>query len=128
MSNIKAQSILEYAVLTGIIMGVLSVMQVYFQRGIQAVVKVAADEVGRQEDAEEIDPLKGQHTESRVRRMASGAPVATGDLSAGVSERRRVSQDGSIIRDVYSVSSVAPYCDDSGSCTDYSYNKYESIN
>ena len=44
----KAQNILEYTILLGIISLALSGMSLYFRRGIQAVVKLAADEVGEQ--------------------------------------------------------------------------------
>jgi len=44
----KAQSILEYVTLIGIIAAALAAMQIYFQRGIQATVKAAADEIGSQ--------------------------------------------------------------------------------
>lgn len=44
----RAQSILEYAILIGVIAAALSAMQIYFRRGIQAVIRVAADEVGCQ--------------------------------------------------------------------------------
>lgn len=42
----KAQSILEYAILIGIIAAALSTMQIYLRRGIQSVIRAAADEVG----------------------------------------------------------------------------------
>ena len=44
----KAQSLLEYVVLLSIIGAALGVMQVYFHRGIQGVVKVACDQIGEQ--------------------------------------------------------------------------------
>lgn len=44
----RAQSIMEYVVLLGVIAAALTAMQIYFKRGIQAVVKVAADEMGEQ--------------------------------------------------------------------------------
>lgn len=44
----KAQSISEYVILIGIIALALIGMQVYMRRGIQAVVKVAADQIGDQ--------------------------------------------------------------------------------
>jgi len=48
--KIKAQSILEYIVLVGIIAAALTAMQFYFRRAIQAAVKVAADEIGSQKE------------------------------------------------------------------------------
>ena len=44
----KAQSMLEYALVIGIIAAALAAMQLYFKRTIQATVKVAADEIGGQ--------------------------------------------------------------------------------
>lgn len=45
----KAQAIIEYAILAGIIAAALVAMQVYFKRGIQGVVKLASDELGDQQ-------------------------------------------------------------------------------
>lgn len=42
------QSILEYTVVIGIVVTALTVMQVYMKRGIQAAVKVAADQLADQ--------------------------------------------------------------------------------
>ncbi len=44
----KAQSISEYVILIGIVALALIGMQVYMRRGIQAVVKTAADQIGDQ--------------------------------------------------------------------------------
>lgn len=44
----KAQSTSEYVILIGIISLVLIGMQTYMKRGIQAVIKVSADEIGEQ--------------------------------------------------------------------------------
>ncbi len=44
----KAQSISEYVILIGLVSMALIGMQVYMKRGIQAVVKEAADELGQQ--------------------------------------------------------------------------------
>lgn len=48
--RIKAQSILEYVVLLGIVGMALGMMQLYFKRSIQAAVKVAADQIGDQRE------------------------------------------------------------------------------
>lgn len=50
MRNSRAQSILEYAVIIGIAGAALFAMQLYFRRSVQAVVKLAADEVGCQSE------------------------------------------------------------------------------
>jgi len=66
----KAQSILEYAIVLVLVALALAGMAMYFRRGIQSVVKIAADEAGNQKDAEEIDPLKGIKTSSAVSRQS----------------------------------------------------------
>lgn len=119
LRNKKAQSILEYAVLLGLAGIALSTMQVYFKRGIQSVIKVAADEVGGQKGSEEFDPIKGSKSDSKVRRVVSGAPAATADLAQGVTERQVVSADGNRIRYIYSVSEVQPHEDGTKSYSTY---------
>jgi hypothetical protein len=47
----KAGSLLEYVTLMGIIALALSAMQLYAKRSIQAVIKIASDEVGNQREA-----------------------------------------------------------------------------
>lgn len=108
LRNKKAQSILEYAVLLGLAGIALFTMQIYFKRGIQSVIKAAADEVGGQKGSEEFDPIKGTKSDSKVRRVTSGAPAATADLAQGVSERQVVESDGRRIRYIHSVSEVQP--------------------
>jgi len=71
----NAQSILEYVIVLTVVSAALATMSLYFRRGIQSVIKVAADEAGNQEEAEEVDPFKGaktaaaftRHTESTQR-------------------------------------------------------------
>ncbi len=63
------QSILEYAIMLSIVLIALSAMSLYFRRGIQSVVKIAADEAGNQTEAEEIDPLKGVKTAAEINRQ-----------------------------------------------------------
>lgn len=48
----KGQSLLEHIMLASIVIGALVVMSVFIRRGIQAAVKVAADQIGRQNEAE----------------------------------------------------------------------------
>jgi len=43
---------LEYVIVVGVVIVALVAMQVYMKRGIQAVIKVAADELGEQENSE----------------------------------------------------------------------------
>lgn len=115
--NNKAQSIMEYAIIMGLVVAALTTMQVYIKRGIQAGIKVAADEIGRQQDAEEIDPLKGTKMDSIIRRVTSGAAedikgTIEGEekvvLPQGATQRIRLSEDGSQRTDIYIISEVKP--------------------
>ncbi|MBU3934113.1 hypothetical protein KKD20_06895 [Patescibacteria group bacterium] len=67
--NSKGQSIIEYALILGIVVIALSAMQVYVKRGIQAGIKIAADEMGAQEYAE-TDPDKGTQVSYSVNSQA----------------------------------------------------------
>lgn len=91
----NGQSILEYAVVLGLVVVALSAMALYFRRGIQSVIKVAADEVGKQEDAEEIDPLRGVKSSSSISRESRAT------------QRQRVLEDDSRISDIDTVTSSA---------------------
>lgn len=84
----KAQSMLEYAVLVGIIALALAGMSLYFRRGIQAAIKVAADEIGNQSEAEETDPNKGTKTASLIQTLVSGSQ-GTANLPQGATQRIR---------------------------------------
>lgn len=55
----KGQVIVEYALILSIVLAAILAMQTYMKRGIQAVIKVSADELGNQQDAEEFDIKKG---------------------------------------------------------------------
>lgn len=50
---------MEYAVIIGIVITALAIMQVYMKRGIQAATKAAADELSLQSITERIDLKKG---------------------------------------------------------------------
>jgi len=91
----KAQSILEYAIVLGIVAIVLSAMSLYFRRGIQAVVRVASDELGNQKDAEEIDPLKGVKTSSAVSRQSE------------LTQRKRIEKGGGQSSDLSAVTTAS---------------------
>ncbi len=47
----RAQSLIEYALVIGVITVALLSMQVYFRRGLQSVARVAADDFGPQGEA-----------------------------------------------------------------------------
>ncbi len=88
----RGQGIIEHVLLVGIVVAALLAMSVYIKRGIQGVIRVASDEIGRQEDAEEIDPQKGTKTNSNLVTKTEGI------------ERQRVFKGGSQERDVERVS------------------------
>jgi len=52
-ADIKAQSLLEYAVLIGIVAGVVMAMGPYLKRGVQSIVKVTADQLAPQNLADQ---------------------------------------------------------------------------
>jgi hypothetical protein len=106
--NTKAQSISEYVVFIGIVTIALLGMQVYMKRGIQAVIKTSADEVGNQQDAEEIDPNKGTKMNSTFHQVVTGAGAkeATESLPKGVSRRVIVYEGGSQTSDFATTSTT----------------------
>ena len=58
--NRKAQSLLEYIFLIGIVTMALFAMNTLFKRGIQGIIKVTADQIGNQQNAEQkITPTSG---------------------------------------------------------------------
>lgn len=74
------QSLAEYAVLLGVVVAVIVAMQVYARRGIQAVLKISADELspfGTAADPDgELAQLEGMRQESGdPQRDASGQPI-----------------------------------------------------
>lgn len=56
----KAQSISEYVILLSVITLALMAMQLYFRRGIQAVIRLAADDMGNQKDAVDVEYRSGR--------------------------------------------------------------------
>ena len=93
--NRKGQAVFEYAIIIGIVVLALGMMQVYVRRGVQAGIKIAADELGEQEDSVELDPIKGTTQSSLMRTTASstrrlqhgkgGSSTATWDESSEAS-------------------------------------------
>ena len=53
LTNKKAQSILEYTILLGVIVIVMFAMGPMLKRGLQSLIKVVADQVGVQQNAEQ---------------------------------------------------------------------------
>ena len=94
----RGQSILEYGVILGIVALALGMMQVYLRRGIQAGIKVAADEIGLQQDSVvDYDPVKGKiniqkslvHSTSSATRQIQHGPG--GSRTVNVQEESKAS-------------------------------------
>ena len=54
--NIKAQTLLEYLILIGIVTVVLFAMYHAVKRGAQSVIKITADQIGNQQRADQREP------------------------------------------------------------------------
>ena len=61
MRKYRGQTILEYTIIVGIVVVVLSYMGTSIRRGAQSLVKVTADQLGNQENADQDfdNPLQG---------------------------------------------------------------------
>lgn len=57
--TIHAQTFVEYTLLIGIIVALLMAMMPLFRRGVQGLVKMVADQVGNQQDADQKGGLSG---------------------------------------------------------------------
>ena len=66
-SQNRAQVIFEYAIILALIALALGMMRVYLKRGIQAGIKIAADEIGAQGDYRELLPATTTIEESQKR-------------------------------------------------------------
>lgn len=79
----RAQSTAEYVLMAGVVIAVFVAMQTYVKRGIQGVVKTAADEMGKQADSEE-DADYGQRVTSA--NTTTGSSSYNAQVSAGGSQ------------------------------------------
>lgn len=79
----RAQSTAEYVLMAGVVIAVFVAMQTYVKRGIQGVVKTAADEMGKQADSEE-DAHYGQRVTSA--NTTTAASIYNTQTSAGGSQ------------------------------------------
>ena len=61
------QVVFEFAIILAIVATALAMMQLYLRRGVQAGIKIAADELGKQEDSVEHDMEKGTVSEALTR-------------------------------------------------------------
>lgn len=100
----KAQSILEYVLVLAIVAVALTTMQVYFKRGLQAAIKLSADELAEQQDGgDEIDPTKGIKvtSSSNLQTITSGALADNRNLPEGATARVQTFRGGARRTDVY---------------------------
>lgn len=65
-TNNKGQSLLEYSIVIGIIVVVMFAMNPFLKRGIQGMIRVAADQIGTQQNAEQRFDETGHLDESYV--------------------------------------------------------------
>ncbi len=61
------QVVFEFAIILAIVAVALAMMQLYLRRGIQAGIKIAADELGQQSGSVELDMEAGTVSESLTR-------------------------------------------------------------
>lgn len=83
----KAQSLLEYLIVLGAIAFALSTMGLYLRRGIQRVVKIAADEMGDvkqgavdRDSSLEWKEKMGSDIESKVEANETRTTTETGEI------------------------------------------------
>lgn len=89
----KAQSISEYLVLVTLIAAALTAMQIYFRRSIQAVVKIAADEIGGQKEGVANENLNMVWLEKEVTDITGNVDsTETETKLLGASVRRTVDE------------------------------------
>ncbi len=79
----KAQSTAEYVFMAGAVIMAFAMMAAYMQRGVQARIKIAADELGTQEGSEE-DANYGTKGSSTMRTVSHAD--STKQVFAGGSE------------------------------------------
>ena len=95
MNTKRGQALFEYAVIIGVVVLALGMMQVYVRRGNQAGIKIAADELGRQEDSVELDSTKGTVQSSQVRSLS--AATYQRQLNYGGSSTINVNEQNEIV-------------------------------
>lgn len=79
LTNRKGQSILEYTILLGVIVLVMFAMGPMLKRGTQSLIKVVADQVGIQQNAEQKFDERG-HLESSYAATRGSMDKQTQDI------------------------------------------------
>ena len=60
LRKIKGQSTLEYAMIIAVVVGALLALQIYMKRGLQGRMREAADDIGKQFEAEQTKIVSTQ--------------------------------------------------------------------
>jgi hypothetical protein len=92
-SRSRAQNIIEYSAVLGLISVIFITMQFYVKRSIQAGIKVSADQLGVQEEG--LPP--GHPREGAVER-GSSTTISNTILGAGLDEGRRTKDTARDVR------------------------------
>ena len=112
MRKKAGQVAMEYALIIGVAALALVGMRLYFQRGIQSAVKIAADEMGDPDHASTYDVNKGGLSSSNMRNTATSTTVASSQ------------KDGSQATTVNSSSAILPIGYDENNVPIYSSTTY----
>ena len=62
----RAQTFMEYTILIGIVVTFLMAMSPILKRGVQGVVKILADQVGRQNESDQQDAIHGYMSSAHI--------------------------------------------------------------
>lgn len=81
-NKLQAQSIVEYAVLTGIVVAVMVGMNIYFKRGYQGYLKKSSDNIGPQFSASFSNYSETVVSKTKIREILTPQGV-TGSESIG---------------------------------------------
>lgn len=92
----KAQALIEYAMVIGVVSAAFIAINVYMKRGIQAQIRISADELGKQEESEEFDLIKGLSLVSG-QRMKSEAPGQIKREFVGGRQREDVNEKSEVL-------------------------------
>lgn len=92
----KAQALIEYAMVIVVVSAAFMAINGYMKRGIQAQIRISADELGKQEESEELDIIKGR-LEVSGQRMKSEAPSQRKREYAGGRQRDNVNERSEVL-------------------------------
>jgi hypothetical protein len=99
MKNIKAQSTLEYIILIGIVSVTLYYMGTAIKRGAQGMVKVTADQIGSQKDAEQSFDSKTGFLVESISNMQSSSSKNKQQIALNISNTQKEFISQSTIRE-----------------------------